>query len=55
MVLKTVIAQDAAGGQSMGAWALKESRMVAEPITSPVDRGPGLDHHLEGQGMVAIV
>lgn len=32
-VLKTVIAQDAAGRQSMGAWALKESRMVAEPIT----------------------
>ena len=35
-VLKTVIAQDAAGRQSMGAWALKESRMVAEPITSPL-------------------
>src|SRR5262245_40199594 len=34
VVLKTVIAQDAAGGQSMAAWAIKESRMVAEPITS---------------------
>jgi dihydroorotate dehydrogenase len=34
VVLKTVIAQDAAGGQAMAAWAIKESRMVAEPITS---------------------
>jgi hypothetical protein len=35
VVLKTVIAQDAEGRQAMGAWAIKESRMVAEPITSP--------------------
>jgi hypothetical protein len=34
VVLKTVIAQDAQGRQSMGAWAIKESRMVAEPIVS---------------------
>ncbi|WZO99779.1 hypothetical protein EP7_001392 [Isosphaeraceae bacterium EP7] len=32
VVLKTVIAQDAEGHQSMGAWAVKEARMVAEPI-----------------------
>ncbi len=34
VVLKTVIAQDPAGEQAMAAWAIKESRMVAEPITS---------------------
>ena len=34
VVLKTVIAQDSAGEQAMAAWAIKESRMVAEPITS---------------------
>lgn len=32
VVLKTVIAQDDAGRQTMEAWAIKESRMVAEPI-----------------------
>ncbi|CAN5808406.1 hypothetical protein BH23PLA1_BH23PLA1_03030 [soil metagenome] len=32
VVLKTVIAQDAQGGQSMGAWAIKEARMVPERI-----------------------
>lgn len=32
VVLKTVIAQDETGTQSMQAWAVKESRMVAEPI-----------------------
>jgi hypothetical protein len=32
VVLKTVIAQDAAGDQSMKAWAVKEMRMLAEPI-----------------------
>jgi hypothetical protein len=32
VVLKTVIAQDAAGDQSMDAWAIKEIRMLAEPI-----------------------
>ena len=54
VVLKTVIAQDAAGAQAMAAWAIKESRMVAEPITSRepargAGRSPG------GAGMVAIV
>ena len=33
VVLKTVIAQDADGDQSMKAWAIKEARMVAETIT----------------------
>lgn len=32
VVLKTVIAQDERGDQSMAAWAIPESRMVAEPI-----------------------
>lgn len=33
VVLKTVIAQDETGVQTMGEWAVKESRMVVEPIT----------------------
>lgn len=32
VVLKTVIAEDASGVQEMSAWAIKESRMVAERI-----------------------
>ncbi len=32
VVLKTVIALDDTGSQSMKAWAIKESRMLAEPI-----------------------
>lgn len=32
VVLKTVIAQDEHGAQSMAAWAIPEARMVAEPI-----------------------
>lgn len=32
VVLKTVIAEDADGDQSMKAWAIKEARMVAETI-----------------------
>lgn len=32
VVLKTVIACDSGGSRSMDAWAIKESRMVAEPI-----------------------
>ncbi len=34
VVLKTVIAQDEHGGQSMAAWAIPESRMVAERIVA---------------------
>jgi hypothetical protein len=33
VVLKTVIAQDDSGSQSMSAWAVRESRMVPERIT----------------------
>ena len=33
VILKTVIAQDASGSQSMSAWAIPETRMVVEPIT----------------------
>jgi hypothetical protein len=33
-VLKTVIAEDAAGGQSMAAWAIHETRMKVEPLQS---------------------
>ena len=32
VVLKTVIAQDSAGGQSMAEWAIRESRMLPERI-----------------------
>lgn len=33
VVLKTVIAEDARQTQSMAAWAIRESRMLVEPIT----------------------
>jgi hypothetical protein len=33
VVLKTVIAEDAAGQRTMAAWAIPEARMVVEPIT----------------------
>jgi hypothetical protein len=33
VVLKTFIAEDAAGAQSMSDWAIHETRMVVEPIT----------------------
>ena len=36
VVLKTVIAQDEQGGQSMAAWAIPEARMVAEKIVGKV-------------------
>jgi hypothetical protein len=32
VVLKTVIAQDSGGSQSMSAWAIPETRMLVEPI-----------------------
>jgi hypothetical protein len=34
VVLKTVIAEDAAGAQSMSAWAIHETRMTVEPRVS---------------------
>jgi dihydroorotate dehydrogenase len=49
-VLKTVIAQDAGGEQSMAAWAIKESRMVAEPITSPATGATGWTITWRGRG-----
>jgi hypothetical protein len=38
VVLKTVIAEDASGGQSMAAWAIPETRMRVERITAPGGR-----------------
>src|SRR5262249_17838664 len=35
VVLKTVIAEDAGGGQSMAAWAIPETHMRVERITAP--------------------
>jgi dihydroorotate dehydrogenase len=49
-VLKTVIAQDASGRQSMAAWAVKESRMVAEPIVSPGTKAEGWTITWRGRG-----
>lgn len=50
VVLKTVIARDAAGGQSMSAWAVRESRMVVEPITSPITGATGWTVTWKGRG-----
>jgi dihydroorotate dehydrogenase len=50
VVLKTVIAQDAQGRQSMSAWAIKESQMVPEPITSPVTGTQGWTITWKGRG-----
>src|SRR5262249_3378947 len=49
-VLKTVIAQDAEGHQSMSAWAIKESQMVAEPISSPSTGATGWTITWKGRG-----
>jgi dihydroorotate dehydrogenase len=50
VVLKTVIAQDAQGQQSMAAWAIKESQMVAEPITSRLTGATGWTITWKGRG-----
>jgi dihydroorotate dehydrogenase len=50
VVLKTVIAQDAQGRQSMGAWAIKEARMVAEPIKSKQTGAEGWTVTWKGRG-----
>jgi dihydroorotate dehydrogenase len=50
VVLKTVIAHDAAGGQSMAAWAIRESRMVVEPIASPLTGAAGWTVTWKGRG-----
>jgi hypothetical protein len=50
VVLKTVIAEDAAGGRSMNAWAIKESRMVAEPIVGRESGARGWTISWKGRG-----
>jgi hypothetical protein len=50
VVLKTVIAQDAQGLQTMSAWAIKESRMVVEPIKSPTTGATGWTVTWKGRG-----
>ena len=47
-VLKTVIAQDAAGTQSMAAWAIHESKMKVERL--PPTRGDGWTVTWKGRG-----
>jgi dihydroorotate dehydrogenase len=50
VVLKTVIARDAAGGQSMAAWAIREARMLVEPIKSPSTGATGWTVTWKGRG-----
>ncbi len=49
VVLKTVIAEDESGGQSMSAWAIKEARMVAETIAGASGE-PGWTITWKGRG-----
>ena len=49
VVLKTVIAQDERGEQSMSAWAIQEARMVAEPIVGQSGE-PGWTITWKGRG-----
>jgi hypothetical protein len=50
VVLKTVIAQDAQGRQTMAAWAIKEARMVAEPIVGRESGATGWTISWKGRG-----
>src|SRR5436305_12899614 len=50
VVLKTVIAQDARGARSMDAWAIKESRMVVEPIVGVASGARGWTVTWRGRG-----
>jgi hypothetical protein len=50
VVLKTVIAQDAEGHQAMSAWAIKEARMVAEPIVGRASGASGWTISWKGRG-----
>jgi len=50
VVLKTVIAQDQEGRQTMSAWAVKETQMVAEPITSVLTGTTGWTITWKGRG-----
>ncbi|MFP6763072.1 MAG: hypothetical protein VB858_05625 [Planctomycetaceae bacterium] len=50
VVLKTVIAQDQHGTQSMDAWAIHESRMLVERITGPLTGQSGWTVTWKGRG-----
>lgn len=50
VVLKTVIAQDAEGHRAMAAWAIKEARMVAEPIVGRDSGARGWTISWKGRG-----
>jgi hypothetical protein len=50
VVLKTVIAQDARGGRTMAAWAVKEARMLAEPIVGRDSGARGWTVSWKGRG-----
>ena len=50
VVLKTVIAQDADGGQSMKAWAVREARMLAERIVGVESGREGWTITWKGRG-----
>ena len=50
VVLKTVIAQDEAGEQSMDAWAIREARMQVEKITGKLTGQPGWTVTWKGRG-----
>ncbi len=50
VVLKTVIAQDPEGRQTMAAWAVKETKLVAEPITSALTGAKGWTITWKGRG-----
>ncbi len=49
VVLKTIIAEDASGGQSMSEWAIPETRMKVEPIRGP-DGAEGWTVTWKGRG-----
>jgi len=50
VVLKTVIAQDDQGRQTMSAWAVKETQMLAEPIQSRLTGARGWTITWKGRG-----
>ena len=50
VVLKTVIAQDRNGTQSMDAWAIRESRMLVEQTTGPLTGQSGWTVTWKGRG-----
>src|SRR4030095_6521809 len=49
VVLKSIIAEDAAGAQSMSEWAIEETRMVVERIVGK-DNTPGWTVSWKGRG-----